>query len=219
MSGLPGAPGSGSQTPLTVGAANLITGGLSKPSKMPGHAYGLPAAECKVGAALQKIPNSVCANCYALKGMYRFRNVQDAQYRRLQAIQHPRWIEAMVFLIKRLKVPFFRWHDSGDLQGLWHLKAIVEVAEQLPDVKFWLPTREKVFVHSYLRQVKPSFPPNLTVRVSAALVDGPAPVGFPNTSTVVSSSPTCPAPKQNNECGTCRACWDPTVQNVSYQEH
>jgi hypothetical protein len=26
-----------------------IVGGLSKPSKMPGWAYGIPAAECKTG--------------------------------------------------------------------------------------------------------------------------------------------------------------------------
>jgi len=26
-----------------------LVGGLSKPSKMPGWAYGLPAAECKTG--------------------------------------------------------------------------------------------------------------------------------------------------------------------------
>jgi hypothetical protein len=30
-----------------------IVGGLSKPSKMPGWAYGIPAAECKTGKKLQ----------------------------------------------------------------------------------------------------------------------------------------------------------------------
>ena len=34
----------------------IITGGLSKPSKMPGYAYNLPATECKVGAKLAKVP-------------------------------------------------------------------------------------------------------------------------------------------------------------------
>jgi hypothetical protein len=35
----------------------------------------------------QKVPGSVCFDCYALKGCYVFKVVQDAQYRRLAAIQ------------------------------------------------------------------------------------------------------------------------------------
>ena len=48
--------------------AREITGGLSKPSKMPGPAHNLPAAACTTGAKLAKIPGSVCSGCYALKG-------------------------------------------------------------------------------------------------------------------------------------------------------
>ena len=64
--------------------AREITGGLSKPSKMPGPAHNLPAVACKTGAKLVQIPGSVCAGCYALKGRYRFNNVQQALQRRLQ---------------------------------------------------------------------------------------------------------------------------------------
>ena len=32
--------------------ARMITGGLSKPSKMPGPAHNLPAVACKTGAKL-----------------------------------------------------------------------------------------------------------------------------------------------------------------------
>ena len=48
--------------------AQKIVGGLSKPSKMPGPAYNLPARACITGAKLVKVPGSVCAGCYALKG-------------------------------------------------------------------------------------------------------------------------------------------------------
>ncbi len=58
--------------------ANRITGGLSKPSKMPGPAYNLPAIRCKTGSKLRKIKGSVCYGCYALKGRYCFPNVQKA---------------------------------------------------------------------------------------------------------------------------------------------
>jgi hypothetical protein len=185
---------------------------------MPGLAYGLPAKECKVGSTLAKIPNSVCANCYALKGRYRFDNVQNAQYRRLATITDPRWVDAMVYLIKHEKVEYFRWHDSGDIQDLPHLKAIAEIARQSPDTKFWLPTREKAVVHEYLR-AEGNFPSNLVVRVSGTMIDGVAPIGFQNTSTVVSSNESCPSRQQNNSCGDCRACWDPQTPNVSYHRH
>ena len=38
--------------------AREITGGLSKPSKMPGPAHNLPAQACKTGAKLVKVPVS-----------------------------------------------------------------------------------------------------------------------------------------------------------------
>ena len=29
----------------------------------------------------------------------------------------------------------------------------------------------------------------------------------------------CPASKQGNECGECRACWDGSVENINYKKH
>ena len=80
-----------------------LVGGLSKPSKMPGWSIGIPAAECKTGKKLQLIPDSVCYNCYALKGCYVFKVVQEAQYKRLKAIKHPDWVQAMALLINSKK--------------------------------------------------------------------------------------------------------------------
>ena len=62
----------------TEEAFKIIGGSLSKPSKMPGWSIGLPARECKTGAKLQKVPGSVCYDCYAMKGCYVFKVVQDA---------------------------------------------------------------------------------------------------------------------------------------------
>lgn len=203
---------------LTRTSAWEIVGGLSRTSKMPGWSYGLPAKECKVGSALRGIPGSVCSKCYAMRGNYRFNNVQSAAYRRLESLKHPRWTEAMVRLMGALDVAYFRWHDTGDVQSPSHLEMIAAVAQACPHVHFWLPTREKVFVYTHLKR-HGGFPPNLVVRLSAAMIDGAPPVGFPHTSTVVTSGASCPAPGQNNECGTCRACWDPGVKNVSYRKH
>ena len=202
---------------MTIAEAEAIVGGLSKPSKMPGYAYGLPASKCIVGAALAKKTGTVCSDCYALKGRYVFANVQAAQERRLAALKDPRWTDTMVWLLKRRRCDWFRWHDSGDLQGIWHLKMLIEVAERCREIQFWLPTREKGFVRQCIYRI----PPNLVIRVSGTMIDGPAPEGFANTSTVVrdKAAATCPAYKQGGVCGDCRACWQPEVANVSYPRH
>ena len=85
-----------------------LVGGLSKPSKMPGWSIGLPAKECKTGGKLQKVEGSVCYDCYALKGCYVFKVVQDAQYKRLAAITNPLWVGAMAMLINSKKSDVFR---------------------------------------------------------------------------------------------------------------
>lgn len=197
--------------------AEAIAGTLSKPSKMPCPSYNLPATKCKQGGALRPIPGSVCESCYAMKGRYAFPNVQNAMATRLSGLAHPLWRDAMRTLIGKSRNPYFRWHDSGDLQSLQHLIDIVWLAEAMPEKRFWLPTKEVGLVRKYTAAFG-SFPSNLTVRVSGAMVDGPPP-DFPNTSTVVTTGETCLAPAQNNQCGTCRACWDPSVKNVAYRKH
>ena len=119
-----------------------LVGGLSKPGKMPGWSIGIPAKECNTGGKLQNVPGSVCNDCYALKGCYVFKVVQDAQYRRLKAIKNPRWVEAMALLINSKKPDVFRWHDSGDVQDLEHLQKIYAVCRLTPSRMHWMPTRE-----------------------------------------------------------------------------
>ena len=193
--------------------AKKITGGLSAPSKMPGPAYNLPAQACISGSKLVKIPGSVCHGCYALKGRYRFKNVKDALSRRLASIMDPRWIEAMVVLID--KEPFFRWHDSGDLQSVQHLKNIFEVCNRTPGTQHWLPTREVKFLPLNFDAI----PKNLIIRLSGHKIDKAAASFWPWTSTVVTAGRTCPAPDQNNECKDCRACWSRDTANVAYGKH
>ena len=194
--------------------ARKITGGLSAPSKMPGPAYNLPATECITGAKLVKIPGSVCHGCYALKGRYRVSNVRMALARRLESLKHPRWVEAMTVLIKG--EPWFRWHDSGDLQSAWHLKQIFEVCNRTPDTMHWLPTREA----RILNLMDPDIiPPNLIIRMSSHMIDQQPVKFWPWTSTVSTKSKTCPAQDQGNSCKDCRACWDRNVKNVTYPKH
>jgi len=210
-----------STTVLLVKDANAIVGGQSNPSKMPGKATSLSPEACNVGSKLRKIPGSVCFDCYAFNGRYAFPVVKAAMARRLDALDHPLWVDAMVVLISRNKEPYFRWEDAGDLQSVEHLERIVEVVNRTPGVHHWLPTHEYGVIAKWRRNGG-IIPSNLVIRESAVMVDGPPPVksGLP-TSTVVTdpAKRTCPAPDQNGQCGKCRQCWDPTVKNVAYGKH
>ena len=197
--------------------ARQITGGLSAPSKMPGPAFNLPASMCITGSKLVDVLNSTCSGCYALKGRYRFKNVQAALNRRLEKLHDPRWIEAMVTLIK--DQPWFRWHDSGDVQSVLHLKNIFEVCKRTPGTSHWLPTREARF----LRLMDPAVvPKNLKIVLSDHMNDqATAPSWWPYTSGVTTSHDqvTCPASRQGNKCLDCRKCWDRGTKRVIYGKH
>ena len=211
---------------FTVKQAWEEVGGLSKPSKMPSYGYSLSAYKCIIGVKLRKVKGSTCGGCYALKGRYVFPNVQDALDRRLEKVNHnPKWVDAMVFLILWycIKTKVFRWHDSGDIQSLKHLRMIVQVAEKTSHIKHWLPTREVGMVKEYLEKYG-DFPSNLVVRISATMVNGMPHKFHKHSSTVATSADLslghlCPAPTQGNKCGDCRACWDTNVSNVTYLEH
>lgn len=202
--------------------AESITGSLGKPSKMPGLAYGISAKKCNVGGKLALIPGSVCADCYAMRDNYSYPSVQAAHEKRFSGLSSISWADSMVFLIRRSGETYFRWHDAGDLQSFQHLLDIVRIAESLPSVAFWLPTKEKGLVYRY-REVFGDFPPNLCVRLSGAMIDGNPPAYDGNTSTVHKDNAPigseCEAYTRGGKCGECRDCWNRDIKNVSYPKH
>ena len=203
---------------MLIKEAREITGGLSKPSKMPGPAYNLPASQCITGAKLVKVKGSTCSGCYALKGNYiRFPAVQKAMERRARSLVHDSWITAMVTLIKRHR--WFRWHDSGDLQSVQHLNNIFEVCKRTPGTSHWLPTRESRFISLMDPEVVPK---NLKIVLSDHMNNQQVPPSWwPYTSGVTTdhNQVTCPASKQWNKCLDCRKCWDRNTKRVIYGKH
>ncbi len=188
---------------------------LSRPSKMPCYSYNIPARNCIKGSKLRKVKGSSCSSCYAMVGWYPARYKYLKQ--RLKAIRHPKWVDAMVHLIKSRKQDYFRWHDSGDLQGLWHLHKIVQVAKLTPDTKHWLPTIEYEMIQKYW-ELHGKIPmcelvPNLIIRLSGLMMDTKPPIKLARklgvTVSAVSSNGiyTCPAMEQGHKCLDCRECW------------
>jgi len=216
---------------MLIKEAHAIAGSIGYPSKMPGTSYGISAKACITGAKLNLVMGSTCHGCYALKANYLYKSVQQAHEKRLAGIDHAQWVEAMVTLLKAahkprtvgLKLsPHHRWHDSGDVQSEEHLGKICAVAAATPELDHWLPTREAGILARFIENggIVPS---NLTIRVSATMVDGNATKAWPITSTVHHAKPAqghvCPAPTQENKCGDCRACWNRDVANISYHKH
>lgn len=223
---------------MTRAEAEDICGGFSRPSKMPGHGYSLPASACQTGGKLIGIKGAVCHSCYARKGRYAFKNVQPALERRLASLDHPLWLDAMASLLWRdvgAGRRWFRFHDSGDLQSPSHLDRILTLAKAVPDMSFWLPTLETRMVGAALFSGG-CVPPNMNVRLSTPLVDGsPTPLalelvqarpGVTLSRVATRGSPEvegwheCPAVKhKTGKCGECRACWDRSTRGVVYYKH
>jgi len=198
---------------------------LSAPSKMPCPSFSTPAAACITGAKLALIEGSVCHGCYAKKGNYRYKNVISHREQNLRSLDNlDTWQKSMIKLIKDNDVTgYFRWHDSGDINSVEHLEAIINIALALPEIKFWIPTKEKGILNQVRRRRE--IPDNLIIRLSMTMIDqAPSRKSWPLTSTVRSKDGIvhgveCQAPANNKKCGTCRACWDKTIDNITYIKH
>lgn len=223
-------------------AANIIgvtnASQFCEASKMPCPTYSISAEFCKTGNKLAMIPGTPCSKCYALRkpngrggqgGWYMIPRVIQAQTRRLLALLHnPRWTEAFNFLLQRYNLPFFRWHDSGDLQSVSHLAKLFFLAKENPNTKFWLPTQEWSIVEKYWHLMGEiplnQLAPNLIIRLSARNIDGETPdllakkLGV-TVSKVSSKKFNCPASLQGDKCLDCRKCWNQDIFSVSYHLH
>ena len=194
-----------------------ICGTLTQTSKMPCKSYSLPTEACQTGYRMAQIKGSICNSCYADKGFYKMyaKTIKPAQFARLDSINDPHWVDAMVNLIGNDS--YFRFHDLGDLQGVDHLRKIAQIAEQLPKCLFWLPTREYAMVKQYIDKFG-ELPKNLFVRLSAMYPDKPVVVpkslqGFSN----ITASNVHTSKAMGKPCVDCRACWTNAV--ISYKLH
>ena len=213
---------------MTKSQAAMACGTLTSTSKMPCKSYSLPTEACITGFKMAQIEGSICSMCYADKGFYKMyaNNIKPAQFARLDSIDSEYWVSGMVSHIGN--DPYFRWHDSGDLQSLSHFEKIVSVCMETLLTLHWLPTREYGIIKAFIaKHGKNAIPKNLTVRLSAMYPNKPVSVpvslqGVPGVtvSNVHTDKPmgnVCKAPAQNGECKDCRMCWSSAV--VSYALH
>lgn len=199
--------------------------------------YSLSAFDCVTGTKLRKLKNSVCSNCYACKGQYRFSNVQNCYKIRKSIINNSLWkIETYLpILLQHYKKQYFRWNSSGDIQSVEHLQAIVNIALKCPEITFWLPTKEIKFVHKFIKNNK--IPSNLIIRISNYFINDNkfwaskslknmhfSTVDLDDSKKINKFSIDCPAYKSRKNtdlgrCGGCKACYNSKVKNINYKSH
>lgn len=195
---------------------------MSRVSKLGMPAWGLSAKECKTGTQLNDVEGAICnaQTCYAKKFRFLFDNVQNRLGQAKEGMKHPLWVPAGIYEVSRLADKEFRLFHSGDIQDINHTQNILTICENVRDVIFWLPTREKQFILPFKELILNEIT-NLRIRASATLLDGPPPTWWPMTSTVITTQEPgpgiCPAPEQDHKCEGCRACTDTEVKNVAYR--
>lgn len=217
--------------------------------------------EGDVAQGAYKPKDWICAYCYAGKSNYMHRTSQYSQMARLvwlQGMLKAHQVDGTADVMARTlrahmanskyrekvgeSTKFFRIHDSGDFQLspstylMWKL-----VAEQIPSISFWAPTRMWVFpkFNDFVRLNPP--PENLSLRPSALHFGDKAPdiegydagstahpkVVNPKTSGIADWE--CPAYKHGgHSCAgaggpqgekDCRFCWTYKDGRPSYRSH
>jgi hypothetical protein len=198
-----------------------------KNSKMPGTTFAMDSFACITGSKLRKIEGTPCHSCYAIK-LQKLRPSVDKGWKansaKWNAAEPDQWAQALAFLIKRRNTDgYHRWFDGGDLASVAQLQAIVDVCLMTPTIAHWLPTQERGMVKQF-QDNGGTIPSNLVVRISSPKVDVALMRTSDHTSNVITkhaeaTGQECLAYTRDNNCGDCRACWDPKVSNVSYRKH
>jgi len=196
---------------------------VSKTSKLGTFSWSLQAIETCPGSVG---PNGklveACSGCYATTGCYNFPGTKAVRADNKAAWQEADWVEVMVAKLK--KQTHFRWFDSGDLYSIGLAEKVLQVMQQTPNTKHWLPTRMYKFpkfaaVLDAMQQLA-----NVMVRFSSDAVDGTfAPYHgstiVPAGTSVPAGVTLCTAPQQDGKCLSCRACYDKAVPVIGYVAH
>lgn len=249
---------------LLTGTTKMVCPSFSLPAG-PAGKLGGTCLQANNQRLIEEPALYICRSCYATKGNYLYTNMQLAQGVR------KRWIQlqlkagadalAEAFLValqdyrskrrvvevadRRLTIDqsYFRIHDSGDVYwaGDDYYLFWLKMAWLLPDVYFWMPTRDHHVArfHQLVQDAPP--PSNLTVRPSALHFQDEPPVvdGFAAGSTsayndladiAIDADFDCPAyagakahtclngPGPDGE-SACRACWTHPHLSINYAPH
>jgi hypothetical protein len=201
---------------------------LSKTSKLGCLSWSLQAIDTCPGSVDVLTGGLVeaCQGCYATTGNYRFANVKAPREYNREDWKRDGWVDDMVAALDDSR--YFRWFDSGDMYDVRLAEKILAVMERTQWVKHWLPTRIHKFGKFADVLARMDNLPNVVVRRSLDKVfvdnfevtDFEYPLsGIIADPTVPTDATVCGAYQNDGKCGSCRACWNPSVHAIAYPAH
>lgn len=210
---------------------------LSWTSAMSCWSFSLPAKYSCPGM-LAENRDHVCHSCYAMINRYNMPNVIKSQWIRFNWLRYnlrsdhgkKEIIDTLTSTIQQsAKNGFFRISDSGDFFSPDYVRCWYEVCYNLPDIRFWAPTRSHRIPKILTELQKLNSLSNVAIRPSALTFNEPAPnvLGLAAGSTVVLdqgdliSGSLCPKTINGGSCedNNCRSCWDSPNIDINYLVH
>lgn len=167
------------------------------------------------------------SSCYARKGNYRFKNVQESMRLNLEEYkQNPDGYFAQIkcgISDGIVSYNYFRWHAAGDIVDGDYFERMVRLAIELPHTQFLAFTKKFEIINSYLESGN-SIPLNLTVVFSAwgdeFKVENPYNMPIAYVRTTNSTGIPSDAEECNGDCTNCLKCWNiKSGQSVVFNKH
>lgn len=181
-----------------------------------------PITTCRINCPCGK-------DCYAMKGNYRFQNVQESMEQNLSFCQRSRegYFGEIIDYINNGVVIFkyFRWHAAGDIIDEEYFKGMINVALKSQHTSFLAFTKKYELVNDWMTKDRP--PKNLNIIFSAwgddfvfqtpfnlpvayiKFKDADKNTRIPNT-----------AIKCSGDCTNCLQCWNIKCgQSVVFNKH
>ncbi len=119
--------------------------------------FGITAYKTKSGKLTCPFADACIKFCYAQKGAYIWSNVAKVFEERYELTKQSNFIEIMIAEIVKKRVDFLRVHDSGDFYSNEYFLKWMQIAEQLPDVKFYAYTNSISIVKNNSKSIPNNF--------------------------------------------------------------
>jgi len=121
--------------------------------------FNIPAYTNQDGKIVCPFADTCVKYCYAQKGNYkRFaKSINPGMEYRYKLSKTVAFVPLLIEAIKTLKADFIRIHDSGDFYSPKYVGKWLQIAEALPNVKFYAYTKS----HDFFRGIE--IPPNMDI--------------------------------------------------------
>lgn len=119
--------------------------------------FGITAYKTSKGKITCPFADGCIKFCYAKKGAYIWSNVAKVFEQRYHLTKQENFIEVMKKEIIKKRVDFLRVHDSGDFYSNEYFLKWMQIADQLPNVKFYAYTNSISIVKNNTKSIPNNF--------------------------------------------------------------